>query len=552
MKGKIFRSVMAVAIAVFAASVIIIMGVLYQYFTAVQKNDLSEQLELASAGVEYAGEDYFSELDFGEYRITWVDSEGNVLFDSADRAGELENHGDRPEIIDALKNGYGESTRYSTTLSERTVYAAKRLKDGTVLRISSEYYTMLTISISMLRPILVVLLIAMIIAALLANRLSKHIVKPLLEIDPDNPSEGDCYEEITPILKRLESQHRKINEQLEELNRRRTEFETITGSMNEGLVLLSGSGVILSINPAAQKIFGADDSAAGRNFLEVDRSRDISETAEKAGECGHGESIIDRGGRKYQLDITKISGEEGSGLVMLIFDVTERITGEQERREFTANVSHELKTPLQSIMGSAELLENGLVKQADVPKFLGRIRSESARLVTLIDDIIRLSRLEEQQEQVLETVDLKSCAADNINILTDAAEKKNVAITLSGDDAVIYSSARLCGEIIYNLIDNAVKYNKVGGSVDISIKDCGDHAVLVVSDTGIGIPEEDLGRIFERFYRADKSRSKERGGTGLGLSIVKHAVMRLGGEVSVKSRQDVGTSITVKFPKNNL
>lgn len=550
MKGKIFRSVMAVAVAVFAASVVIIMGVLYQYFTAVQKHGLSDQLELASTGVEYAGEDYFSELEFDEYRLTWVDSDGNVLFDSSAKDDGYENHSDRPEIIDALNSGYGESTRYSETLSERTVYAAKRLSDGTVLRISSEYYTMLTICISMFRPILVVLLIAMIIAALLANRLSKHIVKPLLEIDPDDPSESDCYEEITPILKRLESQHRKINEQLDELDRRRNEFETITGSMNEGLVLLSGSGVILSINPAAKRIFGADDSAAGRNFLEVDRSRDITETADKAVECGHGESIIDRGGRKYQLDITKISGEDGSGLVMLIFDVTERITGEQERREFTANVSHELKTPLQSIMGSAELLENGLVKQADVPKFLGRIRSESARLVTLIDDIIRLSRLEEEQELLLETVDIKTCAADNINILSDAAEKKNVTLTLSGDSAVIHSSGRLCSEIIYNLIDNAVKYNKTGGSVDITVNDCGTYVLLTVSDTGIGIPEEDQGRIFERFYRADKSRSKERGGTGLGLSIVKHAVMRLGGEVFVKSRQDVGTTMTVKFPKS--
>lgn len=548
MKSRIFRSIIAVSGVVFAACIVIIMGVLYNYFSTLQKRDLSVQLELAAAGVENSGEEYLSDFSDKSIRITWIDTDGSVIYDTQANSETAENHMDRPEVKDAFETGSGESSRYSTTLSEVLTYKAVKLKDGTVLRICIEHYTMLTLIISMLLPFIIVLIIALLLAAVMAGSASKRIVKPLLELNLDDPSDNEnCYDEVLPILKRLKAQHKEIDDQLNALDRKNNEFETITRSMSEGLILLNNNKNIISINPSAQNIFCTDYSAKGKNFLEVDRSTDIFETVDKAENEGHSERIIERQGRKYQLDITKIGGDEG-GIVLLVFDVTEKLNAEADRRNFTANVSHELKTPLQSIMGSAELMENGLVKPEDYPHFLGKIRSESARLVTLIDDIIRLSRLEDEEETELTRLDISKIITENIEILHDAADKKGVNIIYDKSEASILSSKRLCDEIVYNLLDNAIKYNVQNGKVYISIKTEKESAVLKVSDTGIGIPPEDISKVFERFYRVDKSRSKETGGTGLGLSIVKHAALKTGAKVSVTSEVGKGSEFTVIFP----
>ena len=494
MTRKIFLSIMAAAAVVLLCSVLIIMGCLYDYFGGVQERQLEDELALAQTGVECSGKTYLKALEGESYRLTWIAPSGEVLFDSQADESSMENHAQREEVRQALETGEGQSSRYSSTLLEKTIYYAKRLTDGSILRISISRATAGVLVMGMLQPMLVVLAAALILALVLAKRISARIVAPLNRLDLEKPLENDTYEELSPLLTRINQQRRQIDAQLRTLQQKKDEFDQITASMNEGLVLMNEKGTVLSINPAARALFHAEPDCVGRDFLTVERSHEISCAIRRALEEGHAELRVERGGHEYQLDISRIESEGTViGAVLLAFDVTEQAFAERNRREFTANVSHELKTPLQSIMGSAELIENGLVKQEDMPRFVGHIRTEAARLVTLIEDIIRLSQLDEGGELPFEPVDLKKLAEEASASLASAAAEKQVTIRVHGDDRQITTVRRLASEIIYNLCDNAVKYNREGGSVDVTIDGTAHGAVVTVQDTGIGIPPE-IGR----------------------------------------------------------
>ena len=551
MTKKIFRSTVAVGLAVLLASLVIIMGALYGYFGHVQERQLHDELTIAAAAMEQGGgADYLRRLPADEdYRITWLKADGTVLYDTRSDAGSMENHSQRQEVQDALKTGAGESSRYSATLLEKMLYYAQRLSDGTVLRLSASRVTVGVLFLSMLPAILLVTAAAFALSAVLAGRVSRRIVEPLNRLDLEHPLENEAYEELSPLLRRLEHQRRQIDDQLRSLRRRSEEFAQITASMTEGLVLLDERGTVLSINPAACAVFHADDSCVGQPLLTVERDTAVSRALRDAMDTGHGETRMERGGREYQFDMTRIESDgEAVGAVLLTFDVTEQAFAERNRREFTANVSHELKTPLQGIIGSAELLESGVVQPDDVPRFVGHIRSEAQRLVTLINDIIRLSELDEGGALPSEPVELLSLCRDTAQSLAPAAEAHNVTVSVTGEEVTVPGVRRLISEVFTNLCDNAIKYNRDGGSVSVTVSRDGNNAVVSVSDTGIGIPPEHQSRVFERFYRVDKSHSKASGGTGLGLSIVKHAVLYHHGTVEVHSVPGEGTTFTVRLP----
>ena len=549
MTKKIFQSILLVAGCVLLASLLIIMGFLYDYFGGVEENQLRDELSLAAAAVEDGGTDYLSQLTAGRCRLTWIAADGSVLYDTRTDAESLENHASRAEVSQALATGTGESTRYSSTLMEKTMYYAQRLADGTVLRISISRATVGMIAVGMIQPLLIVLIVALIFSGLLARRLSRRIVDPLNSLDLEHPLDNDAYEELSPLLKRIHRQHVEIQTQLRELHERTDEFTQITGSMREGLVLLDEHGDILSINAAAQALFGADAQCVGRDFLTIERSHELSAAIQAAVADGHSEVRAERAGRVYQFDISRITSDgKFLGTVILAFDITEQEFAERNRREFTANVSHELKTPLQGIIGSAELIENGMVKPDDLPRFVGHIHAEAARLVTLIDDIIRLSQLDEGDAMPTEPVDLLAVSQEAAENLHDAAAARGVTVGVTGQPAVIPGVRRLIYEIVYNLCDNAIKYNRGGGRVDVTVAADAGGSSITVADTGIGIAPEHQGRVFERFYRVDKSHSKASGGTGLGLSIVKHAVQYHHGRIELESTPGMGTTIRVVFP----
>ena len=549
MTKKIFQSILLVAGCVLLASLLIIMGFLYDYFGGVEENQLRDELSLAAAAVEDGGTDYLSQLTADRCRLTWIAADGSVLYDTKTDAESLENHASRAEVSQALATGTGESTRYSSTLMEKTMYYAQRLDDGTVLRISISRATVGMIAVGMIQPLLIVLIVALILSGLLARRLSRRIVDPLNSLDLEHPLDNDAYEELSPLLKRIHRQHVEIQMQLRELREKTDEFTQITGSMREGLVLLDEHGSILSISAAAQALFGADAQCVGRDFLTIERSHEISAAIQAAAADGHSEVRAERAGRVYQFDISRITSDgKFLGTVILAFDITEQEFAERNRREFTANVSHELKTPLQGIIGSAELIENGMVRPEDLPRFVGHIHAEAARLVTLIDDIIRLSQLDEGDAMPTEPVDLLAVSQEAAENLHDAAAARNVTVSVTGQPAVLPGVRRLIYEIVYNLCDNAIKYNRDGGRVDVTVAADAGGSSITVADTGIGIAPEHQARVFERFYRVDKSHSKASGGTGLGLSIVKHAVQYHHGRIELESTPGTGTTIRVVFP----
>ena len=548
MSKKIFRSIIAVAMVVLLASLFISSTFLYDYFNKSQVSQLKEELSLVAVSVDKIGAKYFDSFDPSMFRFTLVDTDGSVLYDSQATPSEMENHLDREEITEALESGHGSSARYSSTLTERTFYEATRLGNGRVLRISVSQVTVGALILGMIPAVIVIILISAVVALILSHKMATDIVKPLRELDLENPAENETYEELTPILTKLNKQHKQITRQMQELRRKSDEFEQITASMNEGLILLDKKGAVLSINTAAKKLFSVDDTAVGRDFLTLDRSPDMSRAVEKALVGKRAEFREERNGSEYQFVINRTESEGKTiGIVILCFDVTETAFAERARREFTANVSHELKTPLQSIIGSAELLENGLVKPEDTKRFVGNIKNEATRLVSLINDIIRLSQLDEDSGPVTESVDLYDVANEVIEVLTVSAAKKQVELHLNGEPCVMNGIRRYLYEIIYNLCDNAIRYNKDGGKVTVDLKNTEGNIVLSVSDTGIGIPAEHQSRIFERFYRVDKSHSKETGGTGLGLSIVKHAVAYHGGTIQLDSNVGEGTTVTICF-----
>lgn len=556
MTKKIFRSILMAAVSVLLASLVIIMGCLYDYYRNVQEKQLRDELRLASYGVEADGLDYLEQLaspyrfpSTADFRLTWIAADGEVLFDTHVPAAEMENHAGRAEVKEALAEGESGGVRYSETLTERTLYYAQRLTDGTILRISISQLTVFALAMGMLQPILLTAILAVILSALLARRMAKRIVAPLNRLDLDKPLENDAYEELSPLLGRIHQQHRQIEAQLRELRRKTEEFEQITENMSEGLVLLDRKGVILSINPAARAIFHASSACVGQDFLVVDRDHEINLAIQTALEGGHSEVRAMRNDREVQFDISRITADgAAAGTVLLAFDVTEQAAAERSRREFTANVSHELKTPLQSIMGSAELLENGLVKQEDLPQFVGVIRTEAARLVTLVEDIIHLSQLDEGIAPAKEEVNLLELADSAASALREQAEKRHISLSVTGESAKISGVRGFLHEMLYNLIDNAIKYNIDGGKVEVAVS-AGDTAITVsVKDTGIGIPPEYQARVFERFFRVDKSRSKASGGTGLGLSIVKHIAQYHHAEIRLQSGIGrSGTNIEVLF-----
>ena len=551
MTSKIFRSILTASVTVLAATLIIITGFLYDYFTQIQREQLKDELYIASVGTENAGIEYLEDISLKNYRLTLIDKDGKVLFDSVKDVSEMEKHLNREEIKEAFEKGKGSSSRYSSTLTEKTLYEAILLSDGTVLRISVSRASGMTLMLGMVYPIIIIAIIAIVLSAVLANKMSKRITEPLNKLDLDNPTENDAYEEIAPLLSRIHKQNMKIERKAAELNRRKDEFELITKNMREGLLLLDKNRNILTINSSAIKVFDTDENCVGKEFLTINRRHEITSAIEKALTDGHSEIRVKLGEKEYQFDISRIETDgETVGAVILAFDITEQADAERLRREFTANVSHELKTPLQTITGSAELIENGLVKKEDMPRFVGHIREEATRLVTLVDDIIRLSQLDEQTELSKENVSLYEIADEACKVLLDSADKKDISLSVSGDSGIVFGVKHLLFEVIYNLCDNSIKYTPDGGKVDISISETEKEVTLTVSDNGIGIAHEHHARIFERFYRVDKSHSKKSGGTGLGLSIVKHSVQYHGGKISIKSEENKGTAITVVLPKS--
>lgn len=549
MTKKIFRSIVIVAASVLLASLVIISSFFYEYFGRLQRQEMKDELYLAATAVEHGGDDYLKNISSGHFRLSLIAKDGSVLYDTAADAESLENHGDREEIKQALESGEGESIRYSSTLLQKTIYCAKRLDDGRVLRISVSRATVGAIAMGMISPIIAVGVGALILSGVLASRLAKRIVEPLNKLDLEHPLDNDSYEELSPLLSRINKQRAQIAEQLAELRHRTDEFEQVTGNMKEGLVLIDTNENVLSINSAARNIFSAAEDCIGKSFLTVDRSRDLNAAIHSAFEHGHSEIHSDKNGRTYQFDISRIDSDGSAfGAVILLFDITDRENAEKLRREFTANVSHELKTPLQGIIGSAELIESGMVKAADMPRFVGHIREEAQRLVSLVNDIIRLSQLDEGDSLPTERVDLLSVAEEAAADLSEAAKARNISLLAEGESVFVFGIKRLLYEVIYNLGENAVKYNVENGNVLISVSKEENSAVLTVKDSGIGIAPEHQSRIFERFYRVDKSHSKASGGTGLGLSIVKHAVQQQGGKIELESEPGKGTAIRVILP----
>lgn len=549
MTKKIFHSILLVACTVLLACYLVILTSLNDYFTSLRKSQLKTQLSFASTAVEDEGIEYLKNVESGEYRLTLIDTDGTVLYDTGADAASMENHSDRREFQEAFLSGYGESHRYSRTLTEQTYYFAKKLSDDRVLRISTSQVTIVSLLLGMLQPLLVIAFLAILLSVFLAKRASRNLVKPLNNLDLNDPLSNDVYEELSPLLRHMAQQNKQIALQMDELSRSQNEFNAITSNMSEGLIVLNKDGVVVSLNTAARKIFEAEEDSIGKDFLTIDRTPEISRAIKETLSGKKQELEYEKNGRNYDLCINQIvEKDEVIGVLLLAIDNTEKIQAEQNRREFTANVSHELKTPLQSIIGSADLIESGLVKPEDMPRFIGHIKTDAARLVSLVSDIIRLSQLDENTEMNWENVDALSVAKEALEMVGPIAESRNISLTIKGEPAPLNSVHKLLYDIIYNLCDNAVKYNKEGGFVKVDVKTAGDKVQVAVSDNGVGIAPADQSRVFERFYRVDKSHSRESGGTGLGLSIVKHAVAYLKGSISLESTLGKGTTITVSFP----
>lgn len=559
MTKKIFRSTCLVALLVFFSSLVLIMGVLYDYFSDVLLHQLKMQTSLVSQGISTEGIRYFDGLDEEHYRITWMDASGRILYDSQSDSASMENHLEREEIRQALAEGYGESNRYSATLMERSFYSAKRLDDGSILRLGTTHGTIFILLLGMSQPIFLVFAIAIILSVVLAARLSSNIVKPFNTLDLDNPLDTAHYEELSPLLRRIASQQSQLKLKEAQLQQKQEELHAVISNMKEGMILLSADGTILSINPAAAALLNTALDAdsfvkhpqAGTPLSASCNNRTLIHAADSAlaGNPQEQKAVFDS--RHYQITASPVLSEGTvSGAALLLLDITEKEKAEQMRREFTANVSHELKTPLHVISGYAELIKNNMVKEADICPFADKIYTEAQRMAKLVEDIMNLSRLDEGAgDMQFEPLDLYDAAASAVRSLSPEACDAGVTVELSGDAAVINGIPQLLSGIVYNLCDNAIKYNKQGGSVAVSIQDKPDQAVLTVRDTGIGILPEHQEHIFERFYRVDKSHSKQLGGTGLGLSIVKHAVMIHHAQIFLHSVLAEGTVVTIVFPK---
>ncbi|MBR5598049.1 MAG: ATP-binding protein [Lachnospiraceae bacterium] len=551
MREKIFRSILNVTIVVLISGLLLFTIVLTHYYSGIQRKQLKDKLSLAALGVEQQGLHYLSQMGEDEDRITWIAKDGSILFDNHADIDKMGNHSDREEVKEAMETGVGSSRRHSITLTRNTVYEAVLLSDQTVLRISMDQISTLALLWGLIQPFGIILLLVVAIVYYVAEKLADQIMQPLDLIDLEHPLEEESYEEMAPFLNQIYHQKKQIKKQGKELDLRKLEFEQVVSHMREGLVLLNTNNQVLSINPAAMEIFQTTEKCIGADILSVERKQKFISAIEKAKEQGHSEIRLEKNNREYQFDISSICTKKGNGgFIILAFDITEQRNAEKMRREFSANVSHELKTPLQSIIGSAELMKTGIVKEEDIPRFIGHIHTEASRLVVLIEDIIRLSELDEEGEIQKEEVSLHQVATEVLLSLREKAEKQKVTLQLKGSQGIIPGVYRLLHEVIYNLCENAIKYNIEGGKVVVKIEDREQQASISVEDTGIGIPLEHQERVFERFYRVDKSHSKKTGGTGLGLSIVKHAVGYHNGKIDLFSREGKGTTVMIWFPKN--
>ena len=553
MTRKIFQSIIAVVISVLLLSLALITGVLYNHFETTMLDQLRTTAQFAEQGVEQEGMAYFDSLHAQNCRVTWIAADGTVKYDNRSNPKTMENHADRQEVREAMENDSGTSVRRSSTLSEHTMYYAKRLSDGTVLRLSMSQRSVLFLMGGMLSPLVFIFLAACLLAGVLSYRVSKKIVKPLSKIDLKHPEQVETYDELSPFLQRIAAQNREIDARMAEIRKQQQEYSMITENMSEGLFVVDRNYQILSYNKSAMQIFGMDPRQEHENLLAVNRSEGFRNAVDSALKGRHTQENLELNGRVYQIIANAVCqpdfAEDMVGAVILVLDVTEKEAQEQYRREFTANVSHELKTPLTSISGIAEIIRNGIVKPEDIPHFAGKIYDESQRLITLIGDIIKLSRLDENQVPMeRETVDMLEMARDVVQQLSSVARKNGVTLVANGTHGQVQGVRQVLGEMVYNLCENAVKYNRAGGRVWVDVQQVADHVVLRVKDTGIGIPAAEQGRIFERFYRVDKSHSKAVGGTGLGLSIVKHGAALHHATISVSSEPEQGTEITLTFP----
>lgn len=551
MRRQLLGSILLTAIVSTLLVSCLIFVVMYGQFYGELKHTVEKEANLITEGYVLSGEDYLIKIHDKTSRVTLIAPDGTVQFDNVAYPATMENHLNRPEVQQALKTGVGEASRMSATIGQQTFYYAVRLDNGSILRVANTAESVYASILACIPSTLLAIAAITVMSALVARWRTKRIIKPINLINLDDPLQNDVYGELSPLLTRIEKQHRKIQTHLEELQKKQDEFSAITGNMSEGLILLNKRGTVLSMNKSAARLYGTDRDYIGKDILTVDRSLPVQEIVKEASSGKHAETNVDISGRSYHFVANPVlSSGQISGTILLTFDITERSHTEKLRREFTANVSHELKTPLQSIMGSAELIKNGLVREEDLPRFVERIYTEACHLVELVDDIIQLSQIDEMSNDIpKEDVEIKALCEDVAERLGNLAGERGVQIDVQGEKAIVYGARKLIYEIIYNLVDNAIKYNRPDGRVQITVSADAAGTVLSVGDTGIGIPKEDQSRIFERFYRVDKSHSRDTGGTGLGLSIVKHAAHYHNAEVDLQSKFGQGTIITVKFPK---
>lgn len=551
MTKKIFKSIMFVCALVLAVGLAAVMGILYSNFDGQMRKELSKEAAYLTYGVEQQGVDDLKNIKDKSARITYIDQDGTVLFDNEADVSEMKNHSDRTEFQKAEKYGAGESSRYSDTLSEKTIYYALRLKDGTVLRVSGTQDSVLALVENLIFPLCGLLCLMLILSGIMASAISKRIVKPINELDLESPEENRIYEELSPLLSKIHRQNREIQNQLELAKQQQEEFALITENMQEGLIVIDKYTMILSANSSAWNLFHMDRVCQGESVYCLDREEEFRHAIEQVLSGEHTELVLKLNGSDIQLIANPvIRDKKTEGAVVLLVNVTEKLERESLRREFSANVSHELKTPLTSISGFAEIMQGGLVKNEDIPKFAGRIYKESQRLLQLVEDVIQISQLDEEKTSyVWEPVDVYQVCKNAFESLKEKAKRLNVHLYICGERMKMEAVRTLLEEAIYNVCDNAIKYNRNDGSVSVFLTQTAQEIQIVVKDTGVGIPKEDQNRVFERFYRVDKSHSKEIGGTGLGLSIVKHAVGALKGSVILRSEEGNGTEICMKFPK---
>ena len=549
MNKKIFRSSVAVALVVLILSIVLIMSILFQYFENQLQSELESEANYIAYAVENQGLEYIENFTDSDKRITLISPDGDVLADTTANETEFDDHYDRQEVIEALKNGKGTSIRYSKTLAEKTIYYAMKMQDGNILRVSTTQYTVVTILMSLIQPILIVFVIAIAVSFALAQKVSKSIIKPINELDLDNPSNNEPYDELAPLLRKISKQKHTIEKQIKESEHKQEEFRLITENMKEGFIVVDNKRNLLTYNRSALKLLGISRDKPD-DILSADNDK-LTFVIDKAFDGVREKSNLTLNDNHYSLIANPVlENDKVIGAVVLIIDVTESVKREQLRREFTSNVSHELKTPLTSISGFAEIMKNGGTPNAVVTDFSTSIYDEAQRLISLVNDIIKISELDEKDVQAeSEDVDLYQLSADIINRLKPVADKRNISLNLIGESTIVSGTEKILDEMIYNLCDNAIKYNVDNGTVDIILSESNHHIKLTVRDNGIGIPQSEQNRVFERFYRVDKSHSKEIGGTGLGLSIVKHAAIYHNAEIKLKSELGKGTSITVIFNK---